>query len=223
MGTTACQSVVVVPETSLPTSAALISSGAVVKLHLYDLGPKGETAQINRVLRRMGTGAFHCGVEVLGWEWSFCRRGIFCCRPCRCEHHSYSESITMAQTALAEASVLQLVHRLEKEWPGTSYDLLRRNCCHFGDSFCRNLGVGCLPRWITSLAAIGAAVANTTENFDQGVRSVAERLDTTDCCCVSGVCGIATCTVEAPRRHISPVTYTADPAYFQRGAPSQPC
>merc|ERR1712224_741344 len=51
-----------------------------------------------------------------------------------------------------------LLEQLGSEWPGASYDLLRRNCCHFCDDFCQKLGVGPIPQWVTNLAGAGATV-----------------------------------------------------------------
>jgi len=142
-----------------------------VTLHIYDvgrledLGPSGVQA-LNRCLRPLGTGAFHCGVEVFGQEWSFRSdsrgTGVDACRPKRCEDHTYSDSMHMGHTPLSKPEVLELIFVLEKEWPGISYDSLRRNCCHFCDTLCVQLGVGHLPPWITNLANVGAALIDTT-------------------------------------------------------------
>merc|ERR1712060_603032 len=43
-----------------------------------------------------------------------------------------------------------------RDWPGSDYDLLRHNCCHFSDALCQALGVGPIPGWVTSLAGVGA-------------------------------------------------------------------
>jgi len=125
---------------------------------------------VNTLLRRLGTGAFHCGVEVYGCEWSYSDialapgekavgTGIFCCQPRHCEGHSYSESIPMGTTAMSEGEVLTLVSLLKKEWPVQAYSTLHRNCCHFSDELCQRLGVGSIPRWVMNLAGAGAAVA----------------------------------------------------------------
>ena len=47
------------------------------------------------------------------------------------------------------------------EWPGTGYDLTRRNCCHFADALCTMLGVDVpFPAWVNRLAGAGAAVGD---------------------------------------------------------------
>jgi len=145
---------------------------SAVWLHIYDVS--GSTLRIvNNLARPVGTGAFHAGVEVFGQEWSFgyaaeSRTGIYNCRP-RCNTaHKYRESLPMGVTSLSEAEVRRLIEALKAEWPGCSYDLLIRNCCHFSDSFCRALGVGPTPEWVTNLAGAGARIVG---GVDQAVAS----------------------------------------------------
>lgn len=134
-----------------------------VILNIYDLGKSDETQALNRFLKCLGTGAFHCGVEVYGREWSFrgshrSSTGIFCCRPRGCESHTYCESVFMGETALAEHEVQSILRCMESEWIGFNYSLLRQNCCHFCQVFLKHLGVGTTPSWVTSLAEGCAAV-----------------------------------------------------------------
>lgn len=118
------------------------------------------------MLRIMGQGgAYHAGVEVYGTEWSFGvdgeeqgGTGIYGCFPRENAMHRYRESIEMGSTALSRREVADLLTRLAPEWPGEGYSLLRRNCCHFGDALCQNLGVGAAPAWVMSLADTGAAL-----------------------------------------------------------------
>ena len=48
-----------------------------VVLHIYDVGTDSRLSSLNRVLRPVGTGAFHAAVEVLGKEWSYGYGGAF--------------------------------------------------------------------------------------------------------------------------------------------------
>jgi len=138
-----------VPKPQRPTSSK-------VTLHVYDFLEQG----LNGMLRQVGTGGFHCGVEVYGKEWSFRRTllgtGIYWIPPKSCTAHKYRESVSMGKVNMSEDKFLQLVHRLKKEWPGSGYDILRRNCCVFSNELCQKLGVGPVPDWITNLAGVGA-------------------------------------------------------------------
>mmetsp|Transcript_83999 Transcript_83999/g.261244 ORF Transcript_83999/g.261244 Transcript_83999/m.261244 type:complete len:216 (-) Transcript_83999:120-767(-) len=162
-----------------------------VWLHVYDIDQV--TAWLNEaVLRAANLGAFHCGVEVYGWEWSFRDTmspdgtGVFCCTPRGSEGHVYREAVPMGKTATSEIEVMQLVAVLEKEWPGRLYDVLTRNCCHFSDEFCQRLGVGAIPTWVMNLAGAGAAVAAAG--------------DTTCCRQVATQVALHTCCPQPPRR-----------------------
>jgi hypothetical protein len=134
-----------------------------VTLHIYDVVGHALVRNVNRICRALGTGAFHTGVEVYGQEWSYGysdqrHSGVFCCTPRSCNTHAYREAIEMGHTDLSPGEVRALLEELARVWPGQEYDLLRRNCCHFTDEFCRRLGVGALPNWVSSLASTGAAL-----------------------------------------------------------------
>jgi len=161
--------------------------GSKVLLHVYDvgrleqLGPQ-EVKALNRVLRPFGSGAFHCGVEVYGREWSFkaehAGTGVCSCRPKSCESHSFSDSLLMGTTSLSKSEVKALIKVLEMEWPGRCYDSLRRNCCHFCNRLSVCLGTGPIPAWITHLASAGAALLDTGEFLEQKRESLQASL----CC-----------------------------------------
>eukprot|EP00931_Biecheleriopsis_adriatica_P079355 TRINITY_DN52758_c0_g1_i1.p1 TRINITY_DN52758_c0_g1~~TRINITY_DN52758_c0_g1_i1.p1 ORF type:complete len:238 (-),score=32.06 TRINITY_DN52758_c0_g1_i1:46-759(-) len=143
-----------------------------VYVHIYNIGTSGRTSFLNSVLRPFGAGAFHCGVEIYGLEWSFSDvvshlpkegqaspSGVFSCWPKSCRGHNYCETVNMGLTAKSEVQVLMLISKMEEQWPVAGYDLLRRNCCHFVDELCRQLGVGTLPPMLNNLAQMGAAIA----------------------------------------------------------------
>lgn len=135
---------------------------APVVVHVYDVTPHQAISHINRGLQALGTGAFHAAVEVYGCEYSFGYTeegtGVFDCEPMGCDAHRYRESVQMSQTQMSEREVAALVERLSEEWPGVAYDLLRRNCTTFSNTFCVELGVGPIPGWITNLAGAGATI-----------------------------------------------------------------
>lgn len=157
-----------------------------VLLHIYDIGPHGGI--VNNVLRPLGTGMFHCGVEVYGWEWAFtdsqdieAPSGIFCSRPRECEGEgfTYRETIDMGTTRASESMVRQLVRKLEPHYSTQSYDVLLRNCCHFSDEFCQLLGVGSIPPWVCSLATAGASLEQNRRDFSKMCRPSS----LLPCCC----------------------------------------
>merc|ERR1719162_1094520 len=108
-------------------------------------------------------------------EWSFrgthWGTGVFSCPPKWCEQHTFCESVAMGRSCLRGREVERLIRVLQNNWPGLGYDILRRNCCHFGSKLCRCLGVGEVPAWITSLAGAGAAVRDVGRSLEEGCRT----------------------------------------------------
>jgi len=170
-----------------PEGAPLACRPVPVTLHVYDLGVGREMQVMNTVLSRFGTGAFHCGVEVYGREWSFQYSskgtGVFQVAPKKCNHHTYRESVSMGSTTLSEEEVFRLLDRLQRDWPARSYEVLTRNCCHCCDFLCRALGVGPIPAWTTNLALAGATVRTAYE----GVQDVMNPTLLTSGCLRKGV------------------------------------
>jgi len=139
-----------------------------VLLHIYDVGTRATA--LNKVLRAMGTGAFHIAVEVYSEEYSFAfteddTTGVVSCKPRECEGHVYRESLSMGRTSLTERDTRLLLRRLSRAWPGHSYDVMRRNCCHFCDELCFELGVDSIPAWVKNMAEAWSAL-------DRGVKSL---------------------------------------------------
>jgi len=146
---------------------------------------------LNSFLESFGTGAYHCGIEVYGKEWSFHQinsgTGVFECAPRSCTQHTHKQSVVMGVTSLSKEEVERLINRLRREWPGRGYEVLTRNCCHFSNTLSVRLGTGEIPRWCTSLAAAGASVKTFFDgvsgtlsptlllNFVSGAPSLAEQ------------------------------------------------
>ena len=143
-----------------------------VLLNIYDLGDSKTIQRLNVVLKSMGSGAYHAAVQVYGQEWSFgglsiddpveegFETGIWSCRPQGSRQHSYRESLDMGHTALSHVQVLEVIQDMMYEWPMNSYQILRRNCCHFCEALCKQLGVGPVPSWVLNLAGVGASLEN---------------------------------------------------------------
>jgi hypothetical protein len=147
---------------------------APVTLHIYDVGDQKAVTNVNKLLKPIGTGAFHGAVEVYGEEWSYGYidegTGVFSNPPKECSMHTYRESVPMGETKLSEEEVGKLIKEMQDAWPGEDYDLLRHNCCTFSDALCVKLGVGNAPKWVTNLAGAGA----TLEDGFKAVHSKAQ-------------------------------------------------
>jgi len=138
----------------------------------------------------LGTGVFHCGVEIYGFEWSYSDTttglgdGVFASRPRCCPGHDYCESVDMGTMNMTETEVARLIKLLKKEWPVHEYSTLKKNCCHFSNEFCQRLGVGSIPAWIMNLAGAGEAIAASGDLTC--CRQVAVQVGT---CCCAGAAG----------------------------------
>lgn len=136
---------------------------ASVLLHIYDVNRDVLVHRFNSLLCPLGLGAFHAGVEVYDQEYNFGYfgdgpgTGVYCCVPCTNPGFAFRESVEMGFTSMSLEQVAALISRLKFEWPSTRYNLLRRNCCHFADEICRELGVGAIPSWVLNLVG-GAAL-----------------------------------------------------------------
>merc|ERR1712096_528671 len=145
--------------------------GMSVRIHIYDVSTEESIQKLNRILAHKRSplklgGVFHAGVEVNGLEWSFgysasCTQpGISCVEPKTHPQHHYRQTVQLRNTLVLPEDIADIITSLIEEYPGDDYDLLRRNCCHFADDFCKRLGVGGIPGWVHRLARIGAGVDN---------------------------------------------------------------
>jgi len=142
-----------------------------VTLHVYDIGCGDGDRTLNCILGTiLGAGAFHCGVEVHGCEWSYGEvmgarpdddppvSGVSECKPQQAYRHTYGRSVEMGSTHASPREVLSLLRLLMGEWPAHHYNIVSRNCCHFCDEFCHRLLVGGIPAWVNKLASKGQGV-----------------------------------------------------------------
>jgi len=185
-----------------------------IMLNVYDIGTGGGGRTINQLLRPLGTGIFHCGVEVYGQEWSYSDTttgagdGVFSSKPRRCNGHSYCESVSMGRTMTTEDEVLQLVGMLKKDWPASAYDLLAHNCGHFFSEFCQRIGVGSIPAWGVNLAGAGACVAAAGDTTC--CRSVAAQVAASTPCCMEDY-GVSPTVLPIPVEVIDSKRYSREP------------
>lgn len=150
-------------------SAKKASEGMPVYLHIYDVSQEESVHNLNKWLASRYSplkfgGVFHAGVEVNGLEWSYgmslCETmpGISCVEPMTHPAHRYRQTVRLRSTKKSAEEIADLLTQVIEEYPGDDYDLLRRNCCHFADDFCRRLGAGRIPSWVHRLARVGARV-----------------------------------------------------------------
>mmetsp|Transcript_27287 Transcript_27287/g.78567 ORF Transcript_27287/g.78567 Transcript_27287/m.78567 type:complete len:435 (-) Transcript_27287:13-1317(-) len=165
--------VIVEPSSSSGASSKADSSakkqGVPVFLHIYDVSQEDGVRKLNKFLAHRYSplkfgGVFHAGVEVNGLEWSYGMSpsstlpGLTCVLPKTHPCHRYRQTVDMRRSPLSAEEIADLISHLAEEYPGNDYHILRRNCCHFADDFCRRIGVGGIPGWVHRLARVGANV-----------------------------------------------------------------
>lgn len=142
----------------------------MVFVNVYNLGSDDLGQMINSFSTIndsvMVGGVFHAGIEIYGFEWSFGRTlegtGVWRTLPRMENGHRYRGTMPLGATKLSIDQVLELMQRLGDEWPGSDYDLLRRNCLSFCNALCTELGVRHIPRWIDRAPRTASAVLDTT-------------------------------------------------------------
>lgn len=146
-----------------------------VLLHVYDVSLDYGVQKLNGLLANMDSplklgGAFHAGVEVNSLEWCFghspseSKSGIGCVVPRSNPQHHFRQTVQLGHTTLSPEEIAEVVSELIEEYPGTDYNILRRNCCHFADDFCQRLGVGQIPGWVHRLARVGTLGASMVQS-----------------------------------------------------------
>jgi len=174
--------------------------GFNVWLHIYDLGPLSKWTLNSWSSKQSGLGAFHCGVEVLGVEWSFqamsdCESedmtGVMCHTPKSHPRHVYRESVWLGDSPLCANEICNVLARLERDWPARSYHFLRHNCTDFAEALSSALDVPTqFPSWAHGIAKslLGADKENK-ENIDAAESWWLPNALAAACCshsCVSG-------------------------------------
>lgn len=111
-------------------------------LHVYDvLVPNN--AQYNNAIKQFNNllvslnvgGILHGAIELYGYEYSFgfCPEGsgVYRCKPTQNPMYRYRSTHSLGTTTVTEDDFRTIIRTLMRTWPGTSYDLITRNCCHF--------------------------------------------------------------------------------------------
>eukprot|EP00928_Gymnodinium_smaydae_P041708 TRINITY_DN2818_c0_g2_i3.p1 TRINITY_DN2818_c0_g2~~TRINITY_DN2818_c0_g2_i3.p1 ORF type:complete len:266 (-),score=45.60 TRINITY_DN2818_c0_g2_i3:1132-1899(-) len=143
------------------------TTGSIVLLNVYNLGISGADV-LNRILRPLGSGLFHCGVSIHGREWSFSDTvdgkgdGIFWCKPGGCPEHGYAESVKLGYTSASQAETIQLLVEMRPSYAVQDYRTMTKNCITFCEDLCRRLNVDAPPSWVTHLAHAAAKVGSSS-------------------------------------------------------------
>jgi len=160
-----------------PLSTTSFPQNAVIA-HIYDAQPGW--SRVNDFLNA-GTkfaGAFHCGIEVSGVEYSFgpCL-GVYMQDPKM--YPSFRESIFLGVTQYGEDKRKRLIAKkfIVPEWRSDKYRMGSNNCIDFCDSLTVLLGVDRLPRWVGRLPRSFPRLDQMGDTEFSWIRSSASLLD----------------------------------------------
>ncbi|CAE8627560.1 unnamed protein product [Polarella glacialis] len=139
-----------------------------VLLHVYNLGPV--TGRLNELLMGANLGAFHCGIEVLGEEWSYqgfhdafddpTLSGVVRNEPREHPAYPYRTTVSLGKTPFDEEAIDDALDRMAEEWSASSYHLVRRNCITFVEEFSAALQTPeRIPGWCQGAMSAGKSDA----------------------------------------------------------------
>ncbi len=118
-----------------------------VYLNVYDLHDS------NQYLHSLGSGFYHTGVEVYGYEYSFSDQGVARTRPQLVEFGRLRDHLLMGtfNGSMTEVNQFLAVLRDGDFRPGL-YNVTSRNCNHFSDAFLMLLLEVHVPNWVNRMA-----------------------------------------------------------------------
>eukprot|EP00747_Dinoflagellata_sp_TGD_P028714 gnl/TRDRNA2_/TRDRNA2_133436_c0_seq1.p1 gnl/TRDRNA2_/TRDRNA2_133436_c0~~gnl/TRDRNA2_/TRDRNA2_133436_c0_seq1.p1 ORF type:complete len:406 (+),score=48.60 gnl/TRDRNA2_/TRDRNA2_133436_c0_seq1:97-1314(+) len=136
-------------------------SACIAQLHVYDLRGVEDT---NSIVRNVGLGIFHVGIELYGVEWAFGYleydpsgppvSGVYPVDPRCCPIGTYRESVNLGPvTRHGARDVWWLLGGMASTWLGSDYHPFSKNCLHFCQEVCDRLGLEDVPAWTGRLAS----------------------------------------------------------------------
>lgn len=113
----------------------------------------------------LGTSLLHSGVVINNREYAFGGHetsgvtGVYVSKPrSPVPGATFRAEIIQGFTLLTTSEIEQVIKDVSKEWEGTSYNLLTKNCNHFTSQLCERLTGRPSPRWLNRAASIGHAL-----------------------------------------------------------------
>ncbi|KAH8581887.1 PPPDE peptidase [Cryptosporidium sp. chipmunk genotype I] len=158
------------------------SGSNMVILNVYDLD--AISGSINRFTRAFELGAFHAGIEVYGVEYCFGSTsdgssGITVNLPRRHPIHIYRESVKMGRTNFSRGDIKRIISEMKPLWPGSEYNIFRRNCLTFADELCMVLNVGKIPNYVKLLPELLCQAGDGLEKVTKHLSTLFDRMAST--------------------------------------------
>ncbi|KAH6646660.1 PPPDE putative peptidase domain-containing protein, partial [Truncatella angustata] len=133
-----------------------------VIINVYDLLPPG---RLSSILWTVGSSLLHTGVVINGREYAYGGHdragvtGVYWTSPrSPPPGATFRTEILHGMTFATQAEIDGIVRSTSEDFPGTSYNLLTRNCNHFTQTLCERLTGRRGPAWLNRAAQIGVAL-----------------------------------------------------------------
>ncbi|OII72454.1 uncharacterized protein cubi_00449 [Cryptosporidium ubiquitum] len=154
----------------------------MVILNVYDLD--AVSGSINRFTRAFELGAFHAGIEVYGVEYCYGATndgssGVTVNLPRRHPIHIYRESVKMGRTNFSRGDIKRIISEMKPLWPGSDYNIFRRNCLTFADEFCMVLNVGKIPNYVKLLPELLCQAGDGLDKVTRHLSTLFDRMAST--------------------------------------------
>mmetsp|Transcript_21317 Transcript_21317/g.46558 ORF Transcript_21317/g.46558 Transcript_21317/m.46558 type:complete len:502 (-) Transcript_21317:1317-2822(-) len=164
--------------------------GFKVGLSVYDVTNASSdqannfVVKLNNITHQLGMGGvFHGAIAIEGLEWSFgycdSGTGVYCCEEKQNPMYYFRETVDLGETPKTKQQVKDILQRLKREWLGSSYELLSRNCCHFCYEFAKELDCKDPPAWLNRFAQGADATITFTNEAVQMAKSVGSNISKT--------------------------------------------
>lgn len=131
--------------------------GIDIIVNVYDLHDS------NSYLYCIGTGFYHTGVQIEGFEYCFSSHGVVRTRPRNAGVGKFRETILMGKFFGTMRVIKEIIIQMRKGTfaPG-KYNLVSLNCNHFTDALVNNLLDTHIPPWVNRLAEVGTTLSLDT-------------------------------------------------------------
>ena len=126
-------------------------------LNIYDI------SCINRLLRVLGLGIYHTGIQIFDTEFAFYpnnndHTGVTEEVPCSNKKIKFYRQIKLGETSMSFKEIEEIISELKIEYIASTYDTFDKNCNHFTNEFSKKL-LNCeIPKNLNRISCLTRAL-----------------------------------------------------------------
>ena len=129
------------------------SNALPIYLNIYDI------SCFNKILRFMGIGIYHTGIQIFDTEFAFYpsdhdRTGVLEESPFSNNKVHFWKQIKLGETILPFREIEEVISELKIEFIASSYDAFDKNCNHFSNEFSKKLLNVEIPGYLNRISCI---------------------------------------------------------------------